>query len=233
MIRPPTAVVVPPPPLPTGPVPSPVPPARARAKARGRGSAASAQLTDGTFVESPPIQIAHAELLVNTDFGKTKVWGEMDAMALVHYIKLRASRGRETGVIHIMDCYKRSGFSHGLGMETRLYSGYRIDSADEGAATPPSIRAEQARGVPDCLLGRSTLQLPKVCRFLFFVDSPTHVLEHDLMVAHLRAAAVEAIEHHYTHFARHHQPIKMSFGHRKIMFQHHSITHHARDFLCL
>ena len=165
------------------------PPPRTRAKGQGKGKQA-ATIAGYEVIESPPIQIVSAERLANTQFGKTKVWGEMDAMTLVHYVKLRASRTRDEGrVIHTTDYYKLSDLARELSLDTRLYSGYNVE---KDASLPTSISAERAKGVPDCLLGRSVLQLPKVCRSLFFVDSPVPVLEHDLMVAHLRAALCEA-----------------------------------------
>ena len=181
-IRPVTAAVVPPPPP-------------ARQKGHGKGKQAPQPAAEYEIVESPPIQIANAERLAHMQFGRRKIWGGMDALTLVHYIKLRASRKRdeEGHVIHTTDYYRLSDLSRGLAMETRLYSGFlpEKDSSD----LPTTIAAERAKGVPDCLLGRSVLQLPKICRFLFFVDSPTVVLEHDLMVAHLRAALAEATAH--------------------------------------
>ena len=134
-------------------------------------------LAEHEVLESPPKQVERAEHLVSTAFGKAQVWGPMDAMTLVHYVKLRASRTREGGsVIHTLDYYRLSGMAQELALETRLYSGFRIE---KDTILPTTILAERAKGVPDCLLGRSVLQLPKVCRYLFFIDSKVPIHEHD------------------------------------------------------
>eukprot|EP00973_Karenia_brevis_P037910 5228988-Karenia_brevis.AAC.1 len=59
--------------------PVPAPPANVGGKGKGKGGKAG---RDYTVVESTPIHIAKALSLVHTGFGRTLVWGAMDALTL-------------------------------------------------------------------------------------------------------------------------------------------------------
>ena len=142
------------------------------------------------------MNIAMARELARTkDFSSTRPWGNsVDMITLTEHFAARTHRTSHN-VSYTLDVYSECSTATTLKLELRLIGGWRSTLGE----APPSIMAEERRGVPSWLLGFPVIQAPRVVRFLFFLETPFPVWELDLVASHLREMMSAAIAHDIPH----------------------------------